>query len=143
MSFSNLRGFQFSRDQLGLPVCEMVNDSFLTQINRDPTRITQTTSSILDLVLTKFPERFHRISTFDTLLSTDHLGISFFMKTPVHSKRVSRTVYNFKSADLDGLKETLLTIPLNVCFNNDVNLCWERWRDLFLSAWTHLCPKLR
>ena len=131
-------------DNLAVTFCEMVNDSFLTQINRDPTRITQTTSSILDLVLTNFPERFHRISTFDTLLSTDHLGISFFMKTPVHSKRFSRTVYNFKSADLDGLKETLLTIPLNVCFDdNDVNLCWERWRDLFLSAVDTFVPKIK
>ena len=124
--------------------CEMVNDSFLTQINPYPTRITQTTSSLLDLVLTNHPERFHRISTFDTLLSTDHLGISFFMKTSVHRKRFSRTVYNLKRADLDGLKETLQTISLHFCLDdNDINLCWERWRDLFLSAVDTYVPKIK
>ena len=99
--------------------CEMVNDSFLRQINPYPTIITQTTSSLLDLDITNHPEGFYRISTFDSFLSTDHIGISFIMKTFVHRKSFSRTVYNLKIADLGGLKETLQTISLHFCLDDN------------------------
>ena len=110
-------------DNLSNTFCELINDSFLTQINHSPTRVTGTISNILDLVLTNLPERFHGLSTLECHLNTDHLAVSFFMKTLINRTKVPHLVYNFKRADFVALKEALSCIPVEVTsdYNDDID----------------------
>lgn len=66
------------------------------------------------------------------------------MKTTVKRTKVRRLVYDFKRADFDGLKEAISHTPLDVTFDcNDIDQCWECWRDLFLTTVDTFVPKLK
>ena len=131
-------------DNISTLFCEIINDSFLLQINHAPTRITNNTSNILDLVFTNQPERIFDISTFESQISTDHLGVQFKIKITVKRERISRFVYNFKKADLQGLKQCLSFTQLDMGFDeNDIDQSWESWHDLFLNTVDSYVPKIR
>ena len=91
-------------DNISSLFCEIINDSFLLQMNQTPTRITNNTSNILDLLFTNQSERISDISTLESQISTDHLGVQFKISIIVKRERISPFVYNFKKADLQGLK---------------------------------------
>ena len=56
---------------------EIIHASYSIQMNLAPARIHNNTSNILDLVFTNQPDRISDISTFDSQLTTDHLGVHF------------------------------------------------------------------
>ena len=131
-------------DNINSLFCEIINDSNLIQMNHAPTRIHNNTSNILDLVFTNQPERISDISTFDSQLTTDHLGVQFKIKTILKRERIARYVYNFKKADFEGLKQFLSVTQLDIGFiENDIDQTWESWRDLFLNAVDFHIPKIR
>lgn len=67
-----------------------------------PTRNT----NILDLILTNIPNKLHHIQGFEDILRTDHQLISFDVDLKIPKKPdVKRTVYNFKKANWEGLKD--------------------------------------
>lgn len=124
--------------------CDIVSDTFLTQMNHSPTRITDNTENILDLVFTNQPERICGMETFDCQFVTDHLGVSFLIKTKVKRERVVRYAYDLKKANFDALGQAISVAPLDVGFDeSDVDLCWESWRDLFLNAVESFIPKVK
>ena len=93
-------------------LCDIIDDSLSTQMNHAPTRITDNSKNILDLVFTNQPERICGLTTFDCQLATDHLGEQFHIKTRITKRaRVSRFVYDFKKADFEGLRQPLSAIP--------------------------------
>ena len=58
--------------------------------------------------------------------------------------KISRYVYNFKRADFVGLRETLLHTPFEIAFDcDDIDQCWEKWRDLFLTTAEMFIPKCK
>ena len=99
-------------DNLPSMFCDVINDSFLTQMNHALKRITDNSRNILDLVFTNQPERVCGLTTFDCQLATDHLGVQFYIKTITKRARVSRFVYDFKKADFEGLRQSLSAIQL-------------------------------
>ena len=104
-------------------------------MNHAPTRITDNSRNILDLVFTNQPERIYGLTTFDCQLATDHLGVQFYIKTITKRARISRFVYHFKKADFEGLRQSLSAIQLDMGFDeDDIDQSWESWRDLFLNA---------
>ena len=75
----NLPGFDWinqvplSSEPLYLDAYELLNDSFLTQVNFHPTR----NNSILDLVLTTVPDLISDIYSFQDIVDSDHNCVSF------------------------------------------------------------------
>ena len=55
--------------------CDLLNDTFLTQMNYFPTRITDNTENILDLVITNQPERVCGMEKFYCQFASDHLDL--------------------------------------------------------------------
>ena len=131
-------------DNLPSMFCDIINDSFLTQMNHAPTRIADNSRNILDLVFTNQPERICGLTTFDCLLTTDHLAVQFYIKTITKRARVSRFVYDFKKADFEGLRQSLSAIQLEMRFDEDyIDQSWESWRDLLLNAVESFTPKIK
>jgi hypothetical protein len=131
-------------DNLSNLFCDIINDSFLTQMNHAPPRVNENISDILDLVFTNQTERMCGLGTFDTQLATAHHGVSFFIKALVKRERVPRFVYDFKKANFDGLRLIVSVLPLDIGFDeNDVDQCWVSWRDLFLTAVEAFVPKIK
>ena len=115
-------------------LCDIISDSLSTQMNHAPTRITDNSKNILDLVFTNQPERICGLTTFDCQLATDHLGVQFHIKTITKRARVSRFVYDVKKADFEGLRQPLSAMQLDMGFDErDTDQSWERWRDLFFK----------
>ena len=113
-------------------------------MNHAPTRITDYSRKILDLVLTNQPKCICGLTTFDCQLATDHLGIQFYIKTITKRARISRFVYDFKRADFEGLRQSLSAIHLDMGFDEDgIDPSWESWCDLFLNAVESFIPKIK
>ena len=124
--------------------CDLLNDTFVTQMNHFPTRITDNTENILDLVITNQPERVCGMETFSCQFASDHLGVAFLIKTQVKRERVVRYAYDFKKANFDALRQVLSVTSLDMGFDgSDVDQCWESWRDLFLNAVESIIPKIK
>ena len=106
-----------------------------------PTRL----NNILDLILTNTSENIGSLSCVSAKslnLSSDHRLMFFnFMLHLKMSEHDKRTVFNFKLADWDGLRNALVnhtTFPSNQ--STDVNTDWERWKGLFLRVATEFIP---
>ena len=133
-----------SSDNLPSTFCDIINDSFLTKMNHAPTRMTDHSRNILDLVFTNQPERICGLTTFDCQLATDHLGVQFYIKTITKTARISRFVYDLKRADYEGLRQSLSAIHLDMGFDeDDIDQSWESCRNLFLNAVDSFIPKIK
>ncbi len=81
----------------GTPLLEFVNDNFLTQWVKEPTR----GDNILDLVLTTEDDIVSDLRVGEELGSSDHKIIRFVLKVPDAAVRVDRLVkLDFRRADL-------------------------------------------
>lgn len=119
--------------------CDLISDTFLFHTINGPTHIH---GSKLDCVLGNAP---HLISNTETthpsgVFPTDHYLIEFDIILRFRKlKEISRAVYDFKNADLQGLRECLSRTPLDLAALN-INICWQEWKDLFLTAVDEFVP---
>ena len=97
--------------------CDILNDSFLIQMNGFVTRPSSTTDnhssgSILGLVLTNHEALIGNLTTSPGSFDSDHIPVTFTIKSSFNRlKNVSRNVYSYRKADFNGLRTTLSCIP--------------------------------
>ena len=122
-------------------LCQFVRDNFLYQLVSDPTR----QDNILDLVFTNCPDLVVNTEVVDNLPSTDHDAIHFnlnILSTP--QEPCSRSLYNYKKANLVLLNKTLSHIPWNLIEQCDtVEESWMLFKDLFFGAVDVAVPQLK
>ena len=100
-------------EALSAVLCEVVDDYFLQQMVSEPTR----RGNILDLIFTNTPEFLLNINVCEGLGNSDHFSIEFDWKIKLGSlKQTPRFVYNFRTADWDGLREDLVKIPWDTIY---------------------------
>jgi hypothetical protein len=107
----------------------------LHQQVKEPTRITSTRSSILDLIITNSPSLVTNIRVTAPVHRNDHCTVSGEI-TSLISKRKSyqRRMWNFKEADFDGFRKKLSESLWENCFEtDDPNLICENWTSSFLE----------
>ena len=115
---------------------DQLDDFYLTQLNTLPTR----GSNVLDLVITNIPNQVGNISKLDRTesgLFTEHDTIVFNLKTSIkEAPKLNRTVSDYRRGDIDGLRVALDMIDFSSIFEtcNDINNCWNQWRDNLLPA---------
>ena len=115
-------------------------DFFLQQVNMFPTR----KNNILDLVLTTTPDYVVNLSCVSARsldLSSDH-SLTFFdfllhIKLTGHDRR---TVFDFQRADWYGLQCALNNLNLSPDKSTDIDIDWERWKNLFLAISAEYIP---
>jgi exonuclease III len=91
---------------------EVLNGYGLKQLNKNPSRAQN--NNILDLVLTNFPDKCSKIYCNIFQYSSDHYLLNFDLNTRVETiTSPPRTVYNFKRANFNQLKEDLTATNLN------------------------------
>ena len=122
-------------------MCEFVRDNFLLQLVSDPTRH----NNIIDLVFTNSPDLVVGLEVVDNLPFTDHDAVHFnltIISTP--QEPCSRSLYNYKKADLVLLNETLSHIPWNIIEQCDtIEESWMLFKDLFFGAVDIAVPRLK
>ena len=108
---------------------------------KEPTRISHSSKTILDLVFHNYPEEIFDVNAVEDF-SSDYLAVSFSMLTKLKRlKKSGRTVYYFKKADLSGLKSTLRNLSWDTVFvDNDIDASIAGWYDMFLSCVDEFVP---
>ena len=95
-------------------------------------------ANILDLLLTNIPHKVKAVCVFDVIFKTNHKLIDFNLSFIINKKRpVKRIVYNWKKADLSGLKQSISQTPWDLAFDEaSVNTSVTNWMDL-LHTYIH------
>jgi hypothetical protein len=100
----------------------------LVQLNTHPSRATS--DNILDLVITNFPDKLSKIYANTFTYQSDHYLLHFDLSTTIDTVlSPKRTIYNFKRANFDALKEDIINSNLTELIAQEDNI------DSKLSTW--------
>jgi len=112
------------------------------QLINEPTRTTQTSSTLIDLVLTNHPEKITKSGVVQLGIS-DHDLIYCVRKINRNLKHGHKEINyrNFKSFDIEIFKECLRQAPWDQFYScNDANKAWELWKNNFIDALNRHAP---
>ena len=79
----------------------------------------------------------------DSLPGCDHDAIHFQLSLyKTKHSTTKRVLYNYKAANMDDFREVLSHISWDVIDfgNDDIELSWSQWKDLFFSAVNYAIP---
>ncbi len=108
-----------SDSEMGFKFYNCINDRNLFQMVDEPTRITESCSSLLDLIITDSPGYIDNVSTLPPLSDLDHCiiygTINFVDYTP---SKIYKEVWLYNKADWDVINTVLDTAPWHMFVNN-------------------------
>ena len=108
----------------------------LSQLIAEPTRITEFTSSLIDLILTNMPNRVVCSGVLPIGIS-DHCLIYAIRKIAIHHKKNHKIVQfrNFKNFQAQDFRADLSSLPWDDIKSHDnVDDMWRTWKNLFLAV---------
>ncbi len=118
----------------------IINSIFEThnyeQMIQEPTRVVENTKSCIDLVFTNNPHIFSEVGTRDKIVDIcDHHPIYGILTSSVRKpKCFKRWVWDFKRANFDDMRFSLLNAPWQSCYVvRNVNQTVQNWMELFIS----------
>lgn len=120
--------------ELKYRLVNLLNLNNLYQVIEDPTRVTPTSASLLDLIITDSPGYIMDSGVLPPMWTMDHCPIYCKVKFTKHrGKPVTRKVY--KSADYISLRQCLSYAPWDVGIYtfDDMNYCVDFWYKLFVD----------
>jgi hypothetical protein len=107
----------------------------LTQIIDDPTRVTKSTKSILDVCITSSPDKIIQSGVV-------HLGISDHSLIYATRKLNSVEFRNFRKFNVESFLSDLYMLPwVELDCKQNVDEMWECWKTLFLQVLDKHAPK--
>ena len=102
---------------LGTKLYDLVNNNNLFQLIDEPTRITETCQSLLDLIITDSPGHFSDWGTEPSV--ADHMLVYGTLHIHIDSGRCfTRYIWHYKNADFEGLNRELNNIDWEGSFHN-------------------------
>ena len=108
----------------------------LKQLVDLPTRITQSTCSLIDLVFVSDPELYSETGVFKTCISDHYLvyTVRSFNNRPKSDKGISTKFRSFKNLDVNNFLFDLQRVPWSSCINHtDLDIAWETWLQFFMN----------
>ena len=120
-------------------LCQLVCDNFFSQLVSCPTR----GDAILDLILATHPDLISPVQVIDSLPGCDYDAVHFYLSATIPKQfTVKRVLYNYKAANIDDLKEVLSCVCWDIIDfdDDDIELSWLQWKDLFFSAVNYVVP---
>ena len=114
---------------------------FTSHVN-EPTRITSTTQTSLDKILTNIPHYVKNAEVLTPLLYNDHctVAISLLFRTSKNAT-YKRTMWDYSKADIDGLRHHMLNVDWSIFFNDDdIDTVTEKWSSEVLKIAAKYIP---
>ena len=125
----------------GGDLCELVDDNFLHQFIESSTH---RAGNKLDLLFCSDAEKISYVLTLspdEHNFPTDHHTVEFNIRTKfTRAKPVRRVVFDYNKTDFFALRRTWSEAHLDMPFTNNIDECWEQWKDAFLSVITNFVP---
>ena len=115
-----------------LDICQSQN---LSHHINEPTRITDTTASCLDQILTNIPSLVTSTSVEAPICNNDHctVGINVAFNIP-KERNFFRHIWLYEKCDISGFRNALLSFNWDTCFSNkSVNEAAGMWTEAFLN----------
>jgi exonuclease III len=108
----------------------------------EPTRITATSSTILDQIVTSRPNLVTDVKIEPPISTNDHCTVTASLNLkPKTDPPFQRLMWNYKKADIVGLKNYLSQADWTSCFlSNDVNLVAQHWSEILLNGAREFIP---
>ena len=107
----------------------------LFQVISEPTRITPTGATLLDLVITNYPGFFVNSGTLSPPSNCDHSIVFANLSVSIlKHKCYTRIVWDYKNVNTDLLNAALSNYDWDGCINDchDVNIAYKNWFSSFL-----------
>ena len=117
----------------------------LTQHIKEPTRVTATNASILDLIITNLPMLVTSVGVGAPVHENDHRTIygTLNLKT-VKRQNFTRDMWDFKNANFDLFREELGKVDWEECFETeDIDSITGKWSEIFLKISEQVVTKKR
>jgi len=86
---------------------DCLDDCFLTQHVKEPTRITVNSSSILDLVIINYPDMVERVEIIGNLEGSDHQMLEWVTSINLQQCEYQGTTKDYSKANYNGIKDRL------------------------------------
>ena len=113
----------------------------LKQFINEPTRVTSTSATIIDLILTNTPENILQSGVIHLGISDHSLVYALRKFSLPKSYPKYKIVRNFKNFNENQFILDVSLIPWELVYQHiDPNLCWQVWKDLFLQALDRHAP---
>ena len=115
----------------------IVKDSFLEQMVTEPTRITETTSNVLDLFFTSNSTLVNKVEIIPGI--SDHEAV--FIESSLKPMKVNippRKVYQYRKADYNSMKQELRQFQQEFearATTQDVETLWADFRPKYTLLW--------
>ena len=114
----------------------VVSSFNLTQIVSEPTRVTESSSTLIDLIFVSPTVIVKQCSTLPPLANADHYGLQLIVSTKSQMKRskpVTRRIWRYTLADFDRAAELFDTIEWTNLLPDNVDAFWSAWKTYFLQ----------
>ncbi len=132
------------RSEMGLKFYNYLNDVNLYQLIDEPTRITEDSASLLDLIITDSPGYIDNLNVLPPIGDLDHNIVYGCLKFVTDKPaNIKRTVWHYDRANFDELNVEFQNAPWNTAFMlyNDPNEILEFYYELLKLGMEAHIPK--
>ena len=117
----------------------------LCQVVDEPTHISATSSTMIDLVAMSLPSALVSCTTTSPLCNSDHLGIHLrllWRSNQLSKTYSSRVIWRYNHADWDKAQDLLDAVDWDsLLLSSDVDQAWLFWKETFLSIMYECIPR--
>ena len=108
----------------------------LTQLINEATRVTMTTTSLIDHIVNNTPEKICHSGVIHTGISDHSLVFAIRKISIIYKQENTLQIRNMKNFDKEKFTKELLKQPWEYVyfFAEDPNAMWEIWKNLFLEV---------
>lgn len=129
--------------ELKLQLYDLLRVNNLYQMVNKPTRITENSESLLDLIITDAPSYIQQHGQHPPISNLDHNIVYCSIVFQYNHQRVyKREVWDFKSANFELTNQSLFEAPWDTNFQiyDDINDMVDYWSQLFLYTCKEFIP---
>ena len=126
----------------GRKLSSFANVNAFTLHIKEPTRITDRSSSILDQFVSNIPEFVQNCEVDTPLLTNDHCTVSITLRFKISKiQPIERLIWQYKYADFEGLNYALQNANWEPCFEQlNVDVACAKWNEIFLNLVRQYIP---
>ena len=121
----------------------IVTSFILTQVVKDPIRVCNSSSTLIDLIFVSPSVNVNLCSTIPPLLNSDHLGLHLCMSMKClkkRSKSIVRKIWRYSQADFDRAAKLLDVIEWDQILPDDAESYWTDLKAYFLQVMEMCIP---
>lgn len=119
---------------------ECLDDCFLTQHVTQPTRITASSSTILDLVITDHPDMVEEMEILGNLENSDHQMLRWTTLLSLQQQDHQGISKDYKKADFDSIRARLLDVDWDNVLSGGVEHSWNEFKNILQDVVEKFVP---